>query len=346
MPAPIRRVDELGFPIPPKFEDFQTGDSEPRPPRRPIFKRLGRWRWLILLLLPALLFGPQAVDFVRGIVANIQLDRAEQDVRQRNFPRALFHYSRAIAWEPDPQRRAQALAFRGQLHEKLKHLEESLKDYDEAIGIVNQEKAQPGAAIELAELYHLRAWVQHRRGHNREALEDCKTALAVFPGSHRFPDGTSVPQFLNLKAYICALSGLEVEDGMKAINEALRSQGEHDPAMLDTRACLEYRQGKFAAALNDMDVAIGEVEGERHGRRFGWDAGPVFVAPDEVELDDESFAVMLYHRGEIHRKLAGQTKDASEAESHRKKADDDIARAKGLGFESKQDEALERAPRS
>ena len=106
MPAPIRRVDELGFPIPAKFEDFQTGDPEPRPPRRSIFKRLGRWRWLILLLLPALLFGPQAVDFVRGIVANIQLDRAEQDVRQRNFPRAVFHASRAIAWEPDPQRRS------------------------------------------------------------------------------------------------------------------------------------------------------------------------------------------------------------------------------------------------
>ena len=64
---------------------------------------------------------------------------------------------------------------------------------------------------------------------------------------------------------------------------------------------------------------------------------------DEAELDSESFAVMLYHRGEIHRKLAGQTKDANEAESHRKKADDDIARAKGLGFDAKQDEALERA---
>jgi hypothetical protein len=132
---------------------------------------------------------------------------------------------------------------------------------------------------------------------------------------------------------------------MKAINEALRFQGEHDPAMLDTRACLEYRQGKFVAALNDMDVAIRTVEGELHSRQFGWDAGPVFVAPDEAELDSESIAVMFYHRGEIHRKLAGQAKDASEADSHRKKADDDIAHAKVLGFDAKQDEALERASR-
>ncbi len=167
----------------------------------------------------------------------------------------------------------------------------------------------------------------------------------MFPGSRQFPDSNSTAQFLNLKAYICALSGLEVDEGTKAINEALRLRGEHDPAMLDTRACLEYRQGKLVAALNDMDVAIQAVEGELRGRQFGWDAGPVFVAPDEAELDSESIGVMFYHRGEIHRKLAGQTKDANEAESHQKKADDDIARAKGLGFESKQDEALERASR-
>src|SRR5215472_15172450 len=145
MPAPIRRVDELGFPIPPKFEDFQTGDSEPRAPRRSILKHFGPWRWLILLLVPALLFGPQAVDFVRGIVANIQLERAERDFRHKDFPKAVFHASRAIAWEPDPQRRASALNFRALLHEKLKHLDDSLNDYNEAIAIISQDKNKHGA---------------------------------------------------------------------------------------------------------------------------------------------------------------------------------------------------------
>ncbi|HEV2971537.1 MAG TPA: hypothetical protein VGY55_16290 [Pirellulales bacterium] len=345
MPAPIRRVDELGFPIPSKFDEFQTGETEPRPPKRSIFERLGQWRWLILLMVPAVLFGPQAVKFVRSIVANIQLERAEKDVRRRDLPQAVFHASRAIAWEPDPQRRALALAFRGQLNEKLKHLDESLRDYDEAIAIIGQEKSQPGIAIELAVLYHYRAWVQHRRGHDREALDDCKTALAVFPGSRQFPASNSSAELLNLKAYICALSGLEVEDGMKAINEALRAEGEHNAAMLDTRACLEYRQGKFDAALNDMEMAVPLAEAVRNGRQVGWDAGPVFVAPDEEEFDNESFAVMLDHRGEIHRKLAGESKDKDEIESHRKKADADFARAKELGFDAKQDEALEPAPR-
>jgi tetratricopeptide (TPR) repeat protein len=344
MPAPIRRVDELGFPIPPKFEDFQTGDSEPRPPRRPILKLLGRWRWLILLLVPAILFGPQAVDFVRGIVANIQLQRAEQDVLQHNFPRAVFHASRAIAWEPDPLRRTQALALRAYLQEKLHHLDEALKDYDEAIAVTRQEKTKPSIAIDLAFLYHSRAWVQHRRGHDREALDDCKSALAVFPARRQFPDSRSTAELLNLKAYICALSGLEVEDGVKAINEALGAVHERNEAMLDTRACLEYRQGKFDAAMKDMETAIQNVE-ERRGHHLGWDAGPLLAAPDDYELDNESFAVMLYHRGEIHRKLASQAKDASEAESQSKKADADIAHAKEIGFDSKQDEALEPAPR-
>src|SRR6266567_1954360 len=109
MPAPIRRVDELGFPIAAKFADFQTRSDEPRPPKRSIFQRLGCWRWLVLLLAPALLFGPQLIDFGRGIVANIQFQRAQQDELDHDLQRALFHYSRAIAWEPDTERRAEFL---------------------------------------------------------------------------------------------------------------------------------------------------------------------------------------------------------------------------------------------
>jgi tetratricopeptide (TPR) repeat protein len=345
MPAPIRRVDELGFPIPPKFEDFQTGDSELRPPRRPILRLLGRWRWLILLLVPAILFGPQAVNFVRGIVANIQLERAEQDLDHGDFRRALFHVSRAIAWEPDGTRRAHALALRAEVNEKLNHLEESLRDCNEGIDAIKQLNQQVGTSLDLAMLYRCRAWVQHRRGHDRQALDDCKTAIDDFPGPHNSRLIFAGAGLLNLKAYICALSGLEVEDGMKAINEALGKLGDRDPAMLDTRACLEYRQGKLEAAMSDMELAIQMAGSDRHKNDFAWDARPVFVPQATFEIDDESYAVMLYHRGEIHRKLASQANDAVEAESHSKEADADIARAKKLGFDSKQDEALEPAPR-
>src|SRR5438067_10842060 len=130
MPAPMRRVDELGFPIPSKFEDFRNGSEEPRPPRRSVFQRLGRWRWLVLLLGPALLFGPQLIDFGRGVVANIQIDRAVRNYDRRDFNRALYHASRAIAWEPNPSRRGSVLHLRALIHEALHHPDEGLRDCD------------------------------------------------------------------------------------------------------------------------------------------------------------------------------------------------------------------------
>jgi tetratricopeptide (TPR) repeat protein len=344
MPPPIRRVDELGFPIPTKFEDFQTGSDEPRPPKRSVFQRLGRWRWLVLLLAPALLFGPQLIDFGRGIVANVQIQRAQQDLMDHDLQRALFHTSRAIAWEPDPERRAEFLSVRALVHEKLKHLDEGLHDYDEAIALVSQLKALPGPSIELATLYRGRARLHQRRRQNREALDDCKSAIAVCPKGRFGLDPSLYMELLNEKAYFSALSGLEVEDGLRTINEALNMAGVGNAAMLDTRACIQYRLGKYDLALNDMNVAIHLVETQRQNRQFGWDALPVFTPEDESVLDDQAFAVMYHHRGEIHRKLSADPKSKEPAETHRKQAEADLERAAQLRFDPQDGEALEVAP--
>jgi tetratricopeptide (TPR) repeat protein len=339
MPAPIRRVDELGFPIPTRFEDYPSGANEPRPPKRSVFQRLGRWRWLVLLLAPAVLFGPQLIDFGRGIVAKLQLDGAQHDFVRGDWHGALRHASRAIAWEPDPSRRAAVLLLRAQVHEKLKHFDESLHDYGEAIGLVNQSKPLPGASGELAILYQGRARLHQRKGQNREALDDCKSAIAACP-----KDPFLYANLLNEKAYFSALSGLEVDEGLKTINEALRAMRDDNPAMLDTRACLQYRLGKYDLALNDMNVAISLVETQRRNRQFGWDAGAVFVAQDDFEIDDQALAVMFHHRGEIQRKLSADPKTKDQSETHRKKAEADFERAAQLRFDPQEGEALETAP--
>ena len=82
-------------------------------------------------------------------------------------------------------------------------------------------------------------------------------------------------ELLNEKAYFSALSGLEVEDGLKTINEALNLAGTDNPAMLDTRACIQYRLGKYDLALNDMNVAIrpGRIAAAKSSVRLGRRAG-------------------------------------------------------------------------
>ncbi len=343
MPAPIRAVDELGFPIPPKFEDFGVNSGEPRPPRKSMFARLGRWRWLLLVLVPLALFGKPLVDFGRGIVASVQFQRAQHDRDNRDLQRALVHAGRAIAWEPSPERRAEELQFRAEIHEKLRQLDESVRDCSEGIRILSQEKPQLAGLAELAILYHTRAWAQFQLGKGRAALDDCKAALDIWPGPHQDGDLRVYAQLLNVKAYISALTSLDVENGLTAINEALTKTDEHNPAFLDTKACLEYRLGKLDAALNDMDKALRIADQQRNQRRLGWDAGPVFVAPDEFEADENALAVMFYHRAEIHRKLASTVADKQESQRHQSKAEADFSRARNLHADAGLQEALEPA---
>lgn len=339
MPAPIRPVDELGFPIPAKFEDFQVNTPEPTSPRRPSLSWLKRWRWLLLLLVPALLFGKPAVDFVRGIVANVQLQRAERDRENHNFQRAIAHASRAIDWEPTAVRRAQDLIFRATLHKDLGQYERSLRDCNEAIKILSGEKQESEVLTDLAYVYQHRGWVQFRLGRKQAAVDDLKLALKTSPDQR---SGAFV-ELLNEKAYICALTSLDIEDGMKAVNEALAAWGAQSAAMLDTRACLEYRQGKLEAALNDMDTAIHLIDRQRQQFRRGWDADPVFVARNDIALDNESYAVILYHRGEIHRKLAAEAKEKSTIDLHKSKAESDFKQAHLFGGDARLYEALEPA---
>ena len=53
MPAPIRRTDELGFPIPGTFDD--AAERGPAMGRK-VRGLLWRWRWALLILLVPLLF--------------------------------------------------------------------------------------------------------------------------------------------------------------------------------------------------------------------------------------------------------------------------------------------------
>jgi tetratricopeptide (TPR) repeat protein len=317
MPAPIRPVDEFGFPIPAKFDDPPAGGGEPRRAKRSVFQRLGRWRWLLLILIPALLFGRQIIDFGRGLVANFQVQRAEHDRERGDFRRALDHVDQAIAWEPDVERRAQMIIlYRAQVHNDLNDLDRALGDYNEAIALLSEGKPLARPSLSLAQAHSLRATLHERLGHHREALDDSKEALVCCPV------GATLERagLLNGHAYMCAMTNTELQLGAQEIEEALRVRGP-DAALIDTRGYLRFRLGQYDAALADLQLAIRGEEEQRYSAQF-------------EEQYRENLAVMYHHRGEIYQKLAEDEKNKDRAEFKRK-AEADLRQADQFGFNPK-----------
>jgi tetratricopeptide (TPR) repeat protein len=316
MPAPIRPVDEFGFPIPAKFDDPPAGGGEPRRAKRTVFQRLGRWRWLVLILVPALLFGRQIVDFGRGLVANFQVQRAERDRDRGDFRRALDHVDQAIAWEPDVERRANVIMFRAEVHNDLNDLDRALGDYNEAIALLNEGKPLARPSLNLAQAHTLRATLHERLGHHREALDDSKEALVCCPAGATLERA----ELLNAHAYMCALTNMELQLGAQEIEEALRVRGP-DAALIDTRGYLRFRLGQYDAALADLQLAIRGEEEQRYSAQF-------------EERYRTNLAVMYHHRGEIYQKLAEDEKNKDRADFKRK-AEADLRHADQFGFDPK-----------
>ena len=338
MPAPIRRVDELGFPLPTKFEPFVSGgDDEPNRPRHSIFRRLGKWRWLFLVLVLALLFGRQAIDFGREMVANVQFQRAQEAFNVGNHRRALEHLDRAIAWEPYPERRAHAFLLRAEIHADLQDVSKSIGDCDQAIAILTDGKIVRTPSLELATAYHQRAWLNERLERRRDALADCEAAMEYCP-----PKSPAVrANLLNTRAYLRALSGTELEAGLTDIDEAIRMIGEDIPEYADTRAYLEFRLGRYDAALQELHLAIRAEEERRMQFRMEMDPQIVDLSPEgralrrnDSKAMDHDLAVMYHHRGEVYRKLGQDAKNKNSLFDQRR-AEADLQRATQLGFNPK-----------
>jgi len=309
MPAPIRRTDELGFHVPATFAEApEAGSAVGRAVRR----WLWRWRWVLLVLLLPLLFYDKLLAIGGHWIAERMLRQAEVNYVADDLPSALADLDRAIYWEPEPLERCQAYLFRGQVHEKMRSLEKSEADFGAVIELLSDPGRVREEALDLGTVYDQRAWIRQRLGRHREALDDATTAL-------KFVDSTQRPQALNQRAYIRALAGMELEQGLEDIEQALAAAHHDDPEFIDTRGYLRLRLGKFQDALSDFDNAI-----------LGWEQSRPRLGGDGTELDrwvyvqrlrdyTRNLAVMRHHRGEAYEKL-GKSKEAKQdfewAEQH------------------------------
>ncbi len=308
MPAPIRQVDEHGFPIPITFDEPTVSSTSPtsRAPGGKARKKFAGWKWLILFVFPALLFGRQLVDLGWDFVANMQFQRAQESFAQGQLDDALMHANRAIQWEPEKMRHWRAYKLRATIYENQNRLSESLEDCNTALQYAPKPdpRLSPNPkqkiALEATEIYIVRAWTLQRLGKSQAALADCTTAIDAWP-KHVFRDGSAT--LLNMRAYISALSGLELKQAADDIAEAIDIRGEI-PEFVDTRGCVLLKQGKYKEALADLEMAIQVVENQRR------------LVPELMNDHDfeRSLAVMYHHRSEVYEKLGDNAKAAQDSQ--------------------------------
>jgi tetratricopeptide (TPR) repeat protein len=300
--------------------DVTPSAAQPKTRRRWYFPWTWRW-WVFALLLP-LLFTGKLINIGRHFMARRLLHQARRELLVEDLPRAAADFGRSIGWEPDPFHRWEAYFFRGQTREQMQDLRNSLADFDTAIELLSDPGRVHEASADLGSVYRQRAWVYERLGQHREAIADATAALSLIEAGEK-------PAALNQRAYIRALAGQELEQGLQDIEQAISQVQQNEPAYIDTRGYLKFKLGEYPEALADLQKAI---QGADHVRQeFRRNSSRWYDAAGQAgerELSgvlreyDRDLSVMYHHRGEVYEKL----KDPIHAEA-------DLHRSLELGFD-------------
>ena len=282
-----RRYDQYGFPIPVTFED-----DAPAPPNSLSARRRRALRALFALsalgVLGILVLQTPLRQQASKLVSGWLLDRAMNKYAADDLPGALVDLDRAVAWSPDSPA---VFALRAEVRLASNDLSGSLADCNKLISL----------SPHFARGYLRRAHVYQRLERHQEAIDDATHGVEL--------SGPWDAEPLNSRAYIRALAGLELEEGLADVEKALRLH-ENEPAFLDTRGYLLYLLGRYPPALADMDQAIDQCEKRKS-------ADEKIIARQRVPHSEvalylrqakENLAVMHHHRGLIHEKLGNSEK--------------------------------------
>lgn len=302
MPAQSPLLDEHGFPIPPTFE-------APRPsgPHAPRFRRL--WRLGLIAAFAATLlavaFRSTLLDSAKGLIAEKLVQRAQEKVAYDDLPGALADLDRAVSWTPE---RPIAYQLRAEVRLAMHDVSGSLEDFNTLIRL----------APRFAPAYVGRGGALMRLGRLREAIDDQTRAIGLGPERWTMP--------LNNRAYFRALAGIELNEALIDIEEALRllderindfrlqiadasklrdfnvRAGGERATFLDTRGYVLLGQGKLSDANRDFDEAIKATRD--YEELLLKDTG---TKASEREAIQQKFkgdlAVMYHHRGEVREKM-------------------------------------------
>jgi tetratricopeptide (TPR) repeat protein len=292
MPAPIRRYDELGFPIASTFEDLSKGEVPVRPGGPSRAKR--RIMIVLVLVVAALAAAPWAKTAGRAMLASWWAKQAQEKFRARDFTGTVEDSTRALDIKgEDPVSRDHALLLfmRADARLELNDVEGSVRDFDRLV----QAKFKDPDLMPL--VYYKRAWANCRAGRHRVAIDDATQAIKHV--------GRESPELLNLRAYIRALGNVdrkELEAGLDDVERAM-GMSRRNAAFIDTRGYLHHLLGNQDKALQDLNDAISMTMSDQSQVRRAR------ALPEMEGKLNEDLAVMYHHRSLVHQAL-GNIKEA------------------------------------
>lgn len=306
MPPYSPRLDEHGFPIPATFDDPDKRQ------RRAVFARKAFRGVLVLafvLLIGGLLYElPLADGIPNGLkawLANRSLQAARNKHARGDVQGALADIDRATKLFPD---HPVVRNMRGHFRLEANDVQGSLDDFNEVVRLIpNQAAGYLGRSVALQRLERY-----------REAIDDLTKAIELSPGNDPTPR--------NNRAYARALAGIELDEAMVDVQQAIDSvdieireaaaqsvqltgaaakyflaeQKFQKAAYLDTRGYIYFLKNDYQPALVDVDEAI--------QLSLEWQQ---IALPHEKEAEraalaqrlDHELSVMYHHRGQVLEKL-------------------------------------------
>lgn len=319
MPAPIRKYDQFGFPVPGTFEDLRMPDRDAAggPAASPVGRPRGASRrkrivlGVILLAVVAAAAIPWLTDVGQGLLGDWLAQRARQRFNDGDMPGTVADSTRAFSLLGDDltdERRIDLLEMRAIAKLEIHDLEGSRSDFDR---VLTSPKAD--RAIRLR-CYYCRSWVNCRLQNYAASVADATEAVELLDRNDPL-----LPTLLNQRAYVRALANTsqdELEAGLDDIERAMQMTRDNpafmntrdNPAFIDTRGFLLHLLGRHEEALDDMKQAIALTE-RRMKREYRF---------EEVEKIKKDLAVMHYHRALIHDARGSKL----EAENDHRKAEE------------------------
>ena len=271
------------------------------PPRR-------RRRWpgvLLILFIIGVVVVPLLFHGFSDELARWRLAAAWEQRLNGDLDAAIASLDRAIVADPE---NLELLLQRAAWHQEDGEPAAALADCDQAA------KLRPDDPRVLFQ----RSQIFQELGRHEEAIADMEQLAKV--------GGFSPSTNLNALAYARAVGQRQLEKALEEVEEALEMEGEN-AAYLDTRGFIHWQLGNLNEALRDMNKAVEEVEATFESARQQVERiRSITVDSRSVELEFEKqkkgLAVLLYHRGLVHRSQGNE--QAAEA---------DFKRVRELGFE-------------
>ena len=192
-------------------------------------------------------------DAMADLERAIRIDPTDWSLSYRRAKLAAFRGDQATALEAadsvaaNEDGRIDGLSLKGQLLGRFKRESESKSAYAEALAAVDGKIASASDAEEKARLRRLKINILAETGRGPEAIALAGIGIKERPNN---------PLELNSRCWHRMLLNLELDQALRDCDQAVR----HDPKnanVIDSRAWVKLRLGRFDEAIADFDKALG-----------------------------------------------------------------------------------------